>query len=125
MQSKVRNKLSYIGDGKIYFEKWVSLGKAGNVSKVALWAGNELGKKNPKTGRPPTPMGIWQKMWRWCLRNPEEGRSLYASYVLELDGDLLKDEEWNSLLHARAKILLTKAGYRKYLAKYPHLEKYK
>lgn len=124
MQAKVRNKISYIGDGEPLFRKWVSWGKAGTVQMVADWAKNECGLKNPKTGRGPSAMGIWAKMWRWALRNPELSRPLYADYVLELDGDQLTDDEWYSLLHERARVLLTRAGYKKYMVKYPDVAKY-
>lgn len=123
MSYKVRNKLSYLGDGEAIFKKWISWGKAGNVKMLSIWAGEEMGWKNPNTGRNPSGMGVWSRMWRWALRNPEKARPLYADYVLQF-GELLDDEDWFSLLHERARVLLTHAGYKRYLAKYPNVALY-
>jgi hypothetical protein len=125
MKGKIRNKLDFIGDGERLFKQWVSWGNAGTVKKLALWAGNELQLKNPRTGKIPSAMGVWAKMWRWALRHPDEARVLYEDYAIALDAaDPLTDDEWYSLLHSRAKSLLTSAGYFKYLKKYPHVANY-
>lgn len=122
MQSKIRNKLKFL-DGEELFRHYISLGRAGSYRQVENYCKSRK-IKNPKTGKPPTRMGIWCSMWRWVLRNPDPARKLYASYVLELDGDILDDEEWYSLLESRAHELLTDAGYKTYLRTYPKVADY-
>lgn len=122
MQSKIRNKVKFL-DGETVFRKYVEFGKAGSYTMLQKYS-TVAGWVHPITKRPPTKMGLWATMWRWALRNPDIARKLYAQYVLELNGDYLGDEEWFSLLEARAKQLLTPPGYRKYMLKHPEVAKY-
>lgn len=123
MQSKIRGKVRYYPEGKDIFEYWAGLGRATSLDKVKSHF-FQNGFKNPKTGKPPTRMGLWCAMWRWALLNVEEARRIYAQYVLELDGETLSDDEWYSLVHSRALQLLTSRGYKKFVLDHPELNKF-
>lgn len=122
MQSKIRNKVKFL-DGETVFKKYVEFGSAGSYNMLQKYS-VVAGWVHPITKKPPTKMGLWATMWRWALRYPDNARKLYAQYVLELSGDYLNDEEWYSVLEARAKQLLTVAGYKKYMKANPEVAKY-
>lgn len=85
-------------DPKLCFDLYVETGSIYKVVKIL----HNRNIVNPKTGKAPTPMGVWQTAWRYILANMVEGRKGIES-AWRANGELLTDKDWYKIVveHAR------------------------
>lgn len=93
-------------DGEAIFRKWVSLGKGANYNLLYRWAISQ-NIRNPRTGKPPVKMALWNSMWRWALKNPEASRVLYNQYLLQF-GDYADEVKWAKILDEKKSLYRSK-----------------
>jgi len=103
-------------DGERLFNKYFGeMGTSRSVAKLIGFCVSE-GMVNPKTGKPPTRMGIWKAMWTWALKpeNLSRSRKVFNEGMI-LSGQLYNDEEWKEFVTAKAQGGL-ELGRRRYRA---------
>ena len=120
--SMIRERYKFLDGETLFRQFYVIMGTAGSVLKLVEWCRTE-GHINPRTGKAPTPMGVYQSMWRWAVKNPSLARPMFAEYIKSL-GKFLSSDMWYETLNIRARAYLTYRGYEKFLSKNPTARKY-
>jgi hypothetical protein len=90
-------------DDKRCFDLWI---ETNSLYKAQAVLARE-GLINPKTGRPPTVMGIWTAAWRWGIANPQDARKLVGD-VYHANGEILSNEEWDVIIQEKRAYLFAK-----------------
>jgi hypothetical protein len=98
---------------RLYFEE---MGTAGSMAKLVNFCVSE-GKKNPKTGKPPTRMSVWKAMWTWALlpENLATARKIFDKNM-SASGEFYSDAEWKEFVFTKAKggVELGKKKYNRF-----------
>jgi hypothetical protein len=71
---------TYLPTGDILFKVyWLEMGKGRSINKMCGWC-KLHGYENPDTGKPPTWMAVWFRMYRWMIRpeNQEEAFQIFS-----------------------------------------------
>jgi len=104
-------------DGRQVFDLWIETGSIRKAISRLL----ELDCRNPKNGRPPTPMGAWGAAWLFALENLEYSKSkAYEGW--KFNGTILEDEVWYGMVLKEARYLYSPQKFDKFLDKNPTLK---
>jgi len=101
--SRKKKVWTYLPEGeylfRIYYEE---MGLARSHQKLIKRLVSE-GYINPKTGKPPSSMSTWNRMWRWALHkeNQQKAYEMYNS-ALKDTAEYVSPEEWQEFLHDKA-----------------------
>lgn len=79
------------------------MGNAGSMAKLVNFCMTQ-GQKNPRTGKPPTRMGVWKAMWTWALlpENIKTSKDIFNKSMSE-QGERYTDAEWKEFVTTKAK----------------------
>lgn len=118
MSIGLKQKKVYL-DREYCFRTWINCGSIGKTVKIL----QSEGIINPKTGKAPTPMGVWGSAWLWVFDNMAEAKKLIAD-SWRANGELLTEEVWSKLVLGKAKYLLSERGYRAFIERHSYLKPY-
>jgi len=130
-------RITRILDGEQIFKHYyITMGDGRSYNKLVAWATTKWGL-SPYTGKKWTTGAVWQSAWRWAFDNLDYAKKIYRDvsfkYYTEVEKRFKPDavwseekfeEEWLSVLAQHAKTCMTKAGYRKFVAKHPEVKPY-
>lgn len=97
------NSLKFL-DGEVLFRKYFEeMGTARSFAKLVNFCVTQS-QRNPKTGKPPTRMGVWKAMWSWALRpeNINTAREIFNKAMRD-EGEHYTDDEWKEFIFTKAK----------------------
>lgn len=114
----MKQKKVYL-DREHCFRTWINCGSVGKTVKIL----QSEGVINPKTGKAPTPMGVWGSAWLWVFDNMPEAKKLIADSWRN-NGELLTEEIWSKLVLGKARYLLSNRGYLAFVEKHSYLKPY-
>jgi hypothetical protein len=105
----------FLPTGEVLFKKYfLEMGRARSVYKLVDWM---LTKKivNPRTGLPPSAMGVWFRMWRYAC-DPDTSKQAYEIFnqAMRDEGQFSSWNEWLDELVQKAKCPGMINGKRKY-----------
>ena len=106
-------------DKSTCFHTYINCGSIGKTVKIL----HSQGVVNPKTGKPPTDMGVWNAVWLYALENMVEAKKLTFETWLN-NGKIGTDLEWYTIILKRARKLLSKSGYQAFIEKHSYLKPY-
>lgn len=70
---------SYLPDGETLFKVyWTQMGEARSINTLRRWCKSN-GYINPETGKMPTQMAVWFRMYRWMANNKETAFEIFMS----------------------------------------------
>lgn len=102
------------------FNLWIELG---SVYKVPILLKEKYEIFNPRTGKPYTPMGVWNSAWNYVLNNLIEAKKKQEE-VYRQNGEILQDRDWYSHVAKEAKYLYSPKRYQEFLNKHSYLIPY-
>lgn len=116
----LKQKKIYL-DREHCFRTWINCGSIGKTVKIL----QSEGMTNPKTGKAPTPMGVWGSAWLWVFDNMAEAKIALRD-VWRYNGEVYPDVEfekiWSKLVLGKAKYLLSNKQYLLWLENHSYLK---
>lgn len=110
-------------DPKTCYEMWAK--QRISIYKSAKLL-SERGIINPRTGKAPTPQGVWRAACLYMLEHPEVAKSdtvsLFAQHGQIWDNKA--EEDFARELISKARQFLSRTKYRQFLQKYPEFKQY-
>jgi len=109
------SRIQFLDGEKLFRLYWEDMGTSRSVAKLVNFCVSE-GWTNPRTGKPPTRMGVWKAMWSWALKpeNLQKSRQMFNDGMIE-SGILYTKEEWKEFVTTKARGGL-ELGRRRYRA---------